>query len=79
MYDCDICYHSFLSINTLRCCKNKHMCIKCKNNYGKEICPFCRQNMNRKPAIVIINNQRPCPDKGIIIMSVTNYNIVKIS
>jgi hypothetical protein len=78
MYDCDICYNSLLTINVLKCCKDKHMCLKCRNKYGKQTCPFCRQNMNRKTAIVIINNQYPCPVKGEIIMSVMNYNIVKI-
>lgn len=78
MHECDICYNTFITINILKCCKNKRMCIKCKNKYGKQSCPFCRQNMNRKHAIVFINNKDPCPENSIIIMSVMNYNIVKI-
>lgn len=78
MHDCDICFNEFVTINIVGCCKNKRMCIKCKDKYGKIQCPFCRQNMNRKPAIVIINKNTPMPEKGNIVMSVMNYNIIKI-
>lgn len=77
MHDCDICYESFVTINLLRCCKGKRMCIKCKYKYGKIQCPFCRQKMNDKPAITILNKNQQ-PKKGEIIMSIMNYNVVQI-
>ena len=77
MHDCNICYESFVTINILRCCQGKRMCIKCKYKYDKTICPFCRQKMNVNPAIIILNkNQKQI--KGKIIMSVMNYNIIQL-
>lgn len=78
MHECDICYNSCVTIKLLTCCKEKHMCISCKNKYSQSKCPFCRQNMNRKPTIIIVNKNTPCPEKGNIIMSLVNYNIIKI-
>lgn len=78
MVECDICYNSFISLNLLRCCKGKRMCLQCKNNYNNSKCPFCRQNMNRKETIIIINKNFPYPN-GDVIMSIMNYNIIKIS
>lgn len=78
MRDCDICYNSFITSNILICCKDKYMCSQCRDKYEKQICPFCRQNMNRKTAIIIINENCPLPGKGTIIMNIMNYNIVKI-
>ena len=78
MHECNICFNDFVTINILRCCKGKHMCIRCKDKYGKTKCPFCRQNMNRRPTIIIVNKNTPPPEKGAIIMSLMHYNIVKI-
>lgn len=77
MHDCNICYESFITINFLRCCKGKRMCIKCKYRYNKLDCPFCRLKMNDKHAIIILNKNQKL-DKGEIIMSIMNYNIVQI-
>ena len=77
MHNCDICYNSYITLNILRCCKGKRICIKCMDKYGKLICPFCRQLMNRKLAIVI-DNKNNIPEKGEIILSVMNYNIIEI-
>ena len=76
--ECDICYNSFTTINILKCCKGKRICIKCKDKYNCFKCPFCRQNMNKQPFIVIINKNFPCPKNGNVILSVMNYNIVRL-
>jgi hypothetical protein len=78
MHNCNICFNSFVTINVLRCCKGKRMCIKCKDKYGKNTCPFCRQNMNRQPTVIIINKNTPKPEKSDIIFSVMNYNVIRI-
>ena len=80
MYECDICYNSFLTINLLTCCKGKNMCVDCKSKYGQSKCPFCRKNMKikNKSTIIIINKNTPYPEKYDIIMSIMNYNIIKI-
>ena len=78
MHDCNICYNSFVSVNLLRCCKGKRMCVKCKDKYCKDKCPFCRQNMNKKSTIVITNKNVPMPEMSDIILSVMNYNIIRV-
>lgn len=78
MIECDICFNSFKTLALLNCCKGKYICLNCKNNCNNNLCPFCRQNINRKPAIIIVNNSFPCPQKGTIIMSIMNYNIIKL-
>jgi hypothetical protein len=78
MNDCNICFNSYININVLRCCKGKRMCIKCKDKYDKKICPFCLQNMNRKPTVIIINKNTPTPKNSDFILSVMNYNIIRI-
>ena len=78
MHNCDICYNSFVRINTLRCCKGKRMCIKCNTQYVPNKCPFCMQIMNKKSTILIINKNFPCPKKANIILSIMNYNIVRL-
>lgn len=78
MHECDICYNSFYNINILRCCKGKRMCVNCKNRYYDIKCPFCMQNMNKQPTIIILNKNNPYPKKGNIILSVMNYNIFKL-
>lgn len=78
MYECDICYNLYKNINFLPCCKGKRMCIKCKSKCGNNKCPFCRQNMKTKPAVIIINKNFPYPKHGEILFSSMNYNVVKI-
>lgn len=78
MHDCDICYNLYININFLTCCKGKRMCIKCKDKYGKNICPFCRQNMNNRYSVLILNKSSPFPEKGELLFSSMNYNVIKI-
>ena len=39
---------------------------------------FCRQNMNRQPTVIIINKNTPKPEKSDLILSVMNYNIIRV-
>ena len=80
MYECDICCELYININIniLSCCKGKRICSSCRVRYDSKICPFCRQKMNPKPAIVIINKNFPYKGKGDIILSIMNYNVIKI-
>lgn len=78
MYECNICYNDYINMEILKCCKEKHMCDLCKDTYEDKRCPFCRQNMNRKPTIIILNKNTILPSKSSVIMCVKNYNIVKI-
>lgn len=78
MHECDICYNLCVTTSLLNCCKGKRMCVKCKNKYGKKKkCPFCRQNMNRKSTIIIVNKGSH-QEKGELLFTVMNYNIIKI-
>lgn len=80
MYECHICYNNYTTINILSCCKGKQMCINCRFNHVKTSntlnCPFCRKQMYKTPAIVITNNK--LPEKGEIVLSIMNYNIIYI-
>ena len=62
---CDICYENFVEtieegnkINfnymyKLTCCREKHICEKCKIKNKLNNCPFCRQNQKTEPIIYI--------------------------
>ena len=76
MHDCDICYNSYININILNCCIGKRMCNSCKEKYACSTCPFCRQHM--KPAIIIVNKNIPYKGHGKIILTMMNYNVIRI-
>lgn len=79
MNSCDICYNYSRSTHTLTCCNGKQMCMKCKNLYQQILCPFCRQNMNRRPTVIIVNtNINDILEKDKILLSVLNYTIIKV-
>lgn len=54
------------------------MCAQCKHKYGKNKCPFCTKNMKTKSTIIIQNKNTTELVNGDIIMSVMNYNIIRI-